>query len=419
MIFLRQTATGLILFILSTTMASASAGAADKIAPFIISDVSAEHSVSDIKPVAFFSATAKSLMVKGRTKAGEKVFSFYEMLDSTHLSGTPTLTVPMPHDALFYDLAPVFGKEQSTLLFLGSDGVQRYNPATDALEPIMAVSSIYRRGASPLFEQLNFARDLNGDGFADIIVPDFEGYRLRLNDGKGSFGTETLLDMQVEMRLSNRRPLYSQFPLLNEDVNFDGQKDIVFLKDRSFIAFLQNPDGSFDATPTVFDIGLDIIGNSFDDFIKSEERYQDQSDLSETSISLVKDMNGDGILDIVTLTDRAQGLFKRSSTYQFHYGVEAEGRLVFNKTPDTEIKLDGVTARNKHIDFNDDGRIDFAGGAVNIGIGKIIGILLSGSVGIRLISMSRMKMGIIQPNQNSAKKCLLILICREAKAACL
>ncbi|MBL4837460.1 MAG: VCBS repeat-containing protein [Kordiimonadaceae bacterium] len=353
-------------------------------APFTISDITADHTVSQLKLVPFFRADRNALLAKGRTKSGEKVFSFYEMDSGSRVMGAPTLTVHMPPNALFYDFAPIGDQKQETLLFLGDEGVQRYDLASDTMEPLVALSSIYRQGSNPLFEQLDFARDLNGDGYADIIVPDFGGYRLRLNDGKGGFGTEVLLEMQVEMRLSQQRPLYSQFPLYTIDMNFDGKLDIAFLKDRSFVAFLQNGDGGFDAVPSVSPIDMDVIGNSFAEFIKSEERYQDQANLAETRIRRVEDINGDGIVDIVTVTDRAQGIFKRSSMYQFHYGQQEGSKLVFRSKPNTRIALQGITAENRLVDFADDGRMDFVGGAVNIGIGKIIGILLSGSVSIHI-----------------------------------
>ncbi len=353
-------------------------------APFTINDMPAEHSVSELKLVPFFEAERQSLIVKGRTEEQDRVFSFYEIQEGNLVSATPTLTVSMPDDALFYDFASIFDTGQESLLFLNDAGVQRFDPTTDTFEPFMALRSIYRQSSSPLFEQMDFARDLNGDGLADIIVPDFDGYWLRLNDGNGGFHSQVLLDMQVEMRLSQNRPLYSEFPLHSSDVNFDGKKDIIFQKDQSFVVFHQVADGGFETSPTVYDVDIDVTGNSFAALVRSNERYQDQSDLAETRIVEIEDINGDGIIDIVTETDRAKGLFDRSTTYQFHYGVNSDGKLMFQSEPSANVTLKGITARNRYLDFTDDGRKDFVGGSVNIGIGKIIGILLSGSVGIHV-----------------------------------
>ncbi|MBV1900744.1 MAG: hypothetical protein KUG56_03625, partial [Kordiimonadaceae bacterium] len=135
-------------------------------APFTISDITANHTVSQLKLVPFFRAEDNALLAKGRTKSGEKIFSFYEMDRGSRVKAVPTLTVHMPPRALFYDFAPIRDQKQETLLFLGDSGVQRYDLASDTIEPLVALSSIYRQGSNPLFEQLDFARDLNGDGYA-------------------------------------------------------------------------------------------------------------------------------------------------------------------------------------------------------------------------------------------------------------
>jgi len=353
-------------------------------AVFTISDIQANHTVSELLLVPFFKAGEQVLVAKGRTADNEKMFSFYEVGLDKKMKESPSLTVLMPEAALFYDFASLTGDKKQSLLFLNSEGVQRFDPERGGFETLAALSSMYRKNESPLFEALDFARDLNGDGCDDLIMPDFHGYWLRLNDCKGNFQNEILLNMQVEMRLSRQRPLYSQFPLYTADVNFDGKIDILFQKDKSFVAFLQKADGSFATDPSLYEIDIDVIGNSFAEFIRSDERYEDQTDLTETRIVSVEDINGDNIIDIVAEKDRAKGLFDRSTTYQFHYGSEVNKRLTFRPEPSTSIKLEGIKARNRYIDFTGDGRKDFVVGSVKIGIGKIIGILLSGSVGIHV-----------------------------------
>lgn len=353
--------------------------AQQKTAPFTITELVAPHVVADMEVINFLQAETPAIMVRGQDDNKNKLFSFYEVG-----SNAPDRTVRMPTEALYFDFAEVIEKDKQSLLFLDSSGVQIYDPESDEISRLVEVESIYKQDGSPLFSEKDFARDFNGDGLADLLIPDFDGYHLFLNDGTGGFEEEYLLDMQVEMRLSEMHstPRYSQFPAYSLDANFDGRPDIAFQKDKAFVTFLQKPDGSFETTPVNVAFDIDIVGNSFAAQVASNERYADQTDLAETVIETIEDLNDDGIMDIVTQTDRAQGLFNRSSKYGFHYGYESNGLLSFNKEPDALINLDGITANPRHIDFASDGRVDFAGGAVNIGIGKIIGILLSGSVGI-------------------------------------
>lgn len=346
---------------------------------FSITELSAPHVVADLEVISFLQADSPSIMVRGQDDNKNKLFSFYSVGNSE-----PDRTVRMPAEALYFDFAEVTEKGKMSLLFLDSDGVQIYSAETDEISRLVEASSIYKQDGSPLFSGKDFARDLNGDGLADLLIPDFKGYHLFLNDGAGGFDEKYLLDMQVEMRLSelHSTPRYSQFPAYSMDANFDGRPDVAFQKDKDFVTFLQKPDGSFETSAVNVAFDIDIVGNSFAAQVASNERYADQTDLAETIIETIEDLNDDGIMDIVTQTDRAQGLFNRSTKYGFHYGFESNGLISFNSNPDALINLDGITANPRHIDFAADGRVDFAGGAVNIGIGKIIGILLSGSVGI-------------------------------------
>jgi len=350
--------------------------------PFIKSEVRAEHSVNELKIVNFFAPDQAVLAATGRAQDDSRQFSFFEVGSDGTLAAEPRLKFSLPTSALFYDYASLFSAKQDSLVFLDAEGVKLFDPLSGAVRNLAAVSSIYKQNGSPIFIDVDFARDLNGDGFADLLIPDFDGYRLLLNDGKGSFGREIRLDMQVEMRISGSTPRYSQFPVYAFDANFDGKTDIVFQKDNSFLAYLQTADGGFASTAENFDFDIEIVGNSYGAQVASNERYSDQSNLAETLISTIKDINGDDIIDIVTQTDRAKGLFNRSTEYGFHYGFESNGKIAFNKIPSAAFTLKGITAETRHIDFTTDGRIDFAGGAINIGIGKIIGILLSGSVSV-------------------------------------
>jgi len=359
---------------------------------FIKSDVTAQHSISELSVVNFFAPEQPVVVARGRSDANVRMFSFYETGEDGAVNGEPRKMVSMPRDSLFFDFAPISHPEQQNLLFFDDVGVQVYNLQTGAVNQVIYTPSIYRQSVTPLFQQMDFARDLTGNGLADILIPDFQGYRLFLNDGKGGFPSEIRLNMQVEMRVGSTNPRfpggtvprYNEFPLYSADVNFDGLKDIVFLQDRSFVAFHQKDGGGFGREPQVYPIDIEVIGNSFAEQIRSNDRYADQSDLSETIIKTVEDINGDTVPDIVTETDNAQGLFNRSTVYRFHYGLKEHGGLAFRRDPDAVIKQDGITADTRHIDFTSDGRVDFAGGATNIGLMKIVGILLSGSASVQV-----------------------------------
>jgi len=379
-------------------------GSAQDSGPFTLTELRTDHGISSLKIVNFFAPGKAALVASGKDDSERRFFSIFEMNGNNSLAPAPRLKIEVPEDAIFYDFAPVLGAEQQSLLFLNSKGVQIFDVATGAVETLVAVPSIYKQNGSPLFTQVDFARDMNGDELADLLIPDFSGYRLLLSDGEGGFSQPYLLDMQVEMRLRGSTPRYSQFPAYSFDANFDGRIDVVFHKDNGFLAFLQQADGSYAETAKSYEFDIQIVGNSFGAQVASNERYSDQSDLAETIVETIEDINGDGIMDIVTQTDRARGLFNRSTVYGFHYGYESKGRIAFRKDPTAALTLKGITANTRHIDFATDGRVDFAGGAVNIGIGKIIGILLSGSVSIPVMFYEQSEDGQFSEDPSFRKK---------------
>jgi len=390
---------------LSAVLLAVSVGAdAQDNGAFTETELTAEHGISALKAVNFFAPNTPALVASGQDDGERKFFSFFEMNGNNRLSQTVKLKIEMPQDAIFYDFAPVFNTDQQSLLFLNSSGIQIFDPEKGEVRQLAALSSIYKQNGSPLLSQVDFARDMNGDGLADILVPDFEGYRVLINDGHGGFSDETLLNMPVEMRLRGDTPRYSQFPVYSFDANFDGRTDVVFRRDNSFLAFLQSEDGSYATEAVDYSFDIDIVGNSFGAQVASNERYSDQSDLAETIVGTIDDINGDGIMDIVTQTDRARGLFNRSTEYGFHYGYEINGHIAYDKLPTAALTLKGITANIRHIDFAKDGRMDFAGGAVNIGIGKIIGILLSGSVSIPVMFYEQNEDGQFSEDPSFRKK---------------
>ncbi|MFC3052491.1 FG-GAP repeat domain-containing protein [Kordiimonas pumila] len=364
-------------------------------APFSVQTVKAEHSIRALKAVNFFAAKTPAIMARGDGADGAHLFSFYKVAGGS-VTPEPALQVEMPESGLFFDFAPLMRAEQDSLLVFDNVGVMVYDVASKAFKRLVTSPSIYRHSGTPVFEAVDFARDFSGDGLADILIPDFEGYHLFVNDGTGLFKSEIWLDMPVELRMNRAEdqyvtfppysatPRYTQFPALSADANFDGLTDIVFLKDNSFVAFHQKVGGGFDSAGVVYPIDIKIIGNSFAEQLKSVERYADQRSLTETIITAVTDINADGVLDIVTETDSAEGLFNRTTGFSFHYGFETKGMLAFRPEADSTIKLEGFAAGTRYEDFTGDGRPDFATGAVDIGLGKIISILLSGSAGVHV-----------------------------------
>mgnify|MGYP000330203489 CR=1 FL=1 len=350
-------------------------------------EITLDHNVIDETFAhAVEEAGKMNLIAKGENDQGQRVFSIYSLDASGMVADKPSHQVMMPDDALFYDFGAVFDKDIQVLMFFGHEGVSYYDISDKAIKPLVVTSSIYLNGVNPQLQKLDFARDVSGDDIAEIIIPDFNGYRLFKRGDDGEFISQ-LLDMHVEMRIgganprfpSGNTPRFSSFPSYSFDINFDGRADLVFLKDQEFISFAQKEDGSFSVDAEPVPLGLEITGNSWVEQIKANERYADQSNLVETSIHIIEDLNGDDIVDIMTETDNAAGVFNRRTSYSIHLGHAKDGKLAFDRMPNSSFEVKGIRYQTRLVDFDNDGDTDFGAASVKIGIGKIIGALISGS----------------------------------------
>ncbi len=327
-----------------------------------------------------------NLVVKGQNDDGKRVFSIFAVDESGNIASEADHQVLMPEGALFYDFGAVFEKGIETLMFLDHTGIQYYDLEDKTIKELVQSPSIYLEGINPQLQNLDFARDISGDEIADIVIPGFDGYRLFRRDEAGNFSSQ-LLKMQVEMRIGNANPRlpngntprYSRFPSYSFDINFDGLNDLLFLKDQEFLSFLQNADGTFSDVAEIVPLGLEVTGNSWTEQVKANERYADQTNLVETSIHIIEDLNGDGIVDVMTETDNAAGVFNRRTIYSIHPGSNVDDRLVFDQTPLSTFEVKGLRYQTRLIDLDNDGDTDFGAASVKIGIGKVIGALISGS----------------------------------------
>ena len=349
-------------------------------------EIRTDHDVNgSIMMDSFISTDQKNLIIKGEDSDRRRLFSIYGMGDDGSIGKTPLHQIEMPENALFYDFAAVFEKDVQTLLFLDNQGVSYYDVTDKSIKRLVESPSIYLQDSNPLFQSKNFARDVSGDEIAEVIIPDFRNYHLFqwANDAFNSYD----LDMQVEMRIGGANPRtpqgstprYSEFPKFSFDVNFDGRKDLVFLIDQDFIVFPQKEDGGYETAPISVPLGLSVTGNSWVEQVRLNERYTDQTNLAETTIHRIQDLNDDDIVDIMTETDNAAGVFNRRTEYRLHLGRSTDGVLSFDTEPSSSFEVKGLRYQTRFVDLDNDGRSDFGTASVKVGIGKIIGALISGS----------------------------------------
>ena len=180
----------------------------------------------------------------------------------------------------------------------------------------------------------------------------------------------------------SRRPLVSAPSLYNvppanvptvelaQDVNADGRDDLALADFDGYWIWTQQPDGAGGGLtePAKLRVEPTLMMSGF-----RSATYRARS--------LYRfDYDGDGVADIVTNSIEFDSLFSQSTRYDFHFGARVDGRTTFEEQPDTAISVDGVGTPFEVDDFDADGQIEFAVAPFELGLGKILAALITGTV---------------------------------------
>ena len=125
---------------------------------------------------------------------------------------------------------------------------------------------------------------------------------------------------------------------------------------------------------------------------------------------LAKDMDGDGITDLVTQTVRSEGVLNKSTTLRYYRGrttfpgKAANDRVVrFETRVMSTIESKGFQYEMDMRDLNVDNQIDIVVSSVEFGLTKIIRALLTSSLNIDL-SFYRMQQGLYAKKPDSVQE---------------
>lgn len=282
----------------------------------------------------------------------------------------------VPGDVIFVDMLEA--PDRDRLLMFRRDHVDWLNPDGWTRTTLVSAPSVYN--VPPLdVPQVEIARDVNADALGDLVLPDFDGYWVWLQDEApnadwiGPVKLKATPTAIARFRSASYRPR----EIYELDYDGDGRNDLAFWEDEQFLIYRAN-GASFDARPVELELPIEF--RSDDVTISIGVGNRDESDAERVTLYDVGDYNGDGVGDLVATTLTINGIFDQSTRYDFYFGERVDGGTRFAKTPATAIDSDGIQGPFETGDFDNDGRQDFAMASIDIGIGKIIAALLTGSV---------------------------------------
>jgi len=330
---------------------------------------------------------ADELVLIGNDEQNETWLAVY-VLDAQKNDFVLFDKLPLPKQYFAFDVS----ENKQGLYFLAknevaslhyNDDLRQNDKATSGLfiQQKQMISSIFLQDKPSFVAQKDFIQDVNKDGLDDIILPDFEHTNLWLavKDNQDYFYQHLPIKTRVELNRSGVS--FNPLTLFLADLNLDGQQDIAWVSKGQINYFSQQAQGKFSAEQNTLDINNEIDGLNWWQIRESDGENLDQSELSHRVIEEIKDINGDGLVDLGVRFTKSSGVFDRVNDYEFYLGFTNEnGQLEFPKVANTVIKAEGTLTGLKIVDVNNDGKFEVLLSSFELSISNIIGVLLSGGI---------------------------------------
>jgi|TARA_Y100000031_G_scaffold156410_1_gene210839 hypothetical protein len=328
---------------------------------------------------------------------------------------------------LFVDVANIGGHDR---LITYEDGrINWFNPASAADRVLLEIATNYTTTYPSEIPHLDITRDVNHDGRDDLVVPDVDGFWISTQRSDGSFSgplkpgpPEPFLD---EIAFGDTRS-YGQMGITAQtnpsyqsrvhevDCNQDGRSDLLFWNEDHFEVHYQDALGSFDPVAETFTTEVPFDSEGVYSFGYG---FSDASNFSlftglgpknkRTVLHSFSDMNGDGVVDLVTQSLQGRSLLRLRSRYEAYFGLPTADGISFDPSVGMDLHPQGRAKGGSPLgyslgdwqDLDGDGQIEFMFGRVDTGVGGFFRAIVVNSIAIDL-EYYRIENGIYpeQPN---------------------
>jgi hypothetical protein len=361
-----------ILFLLATALSRA-----DEVR---FSEVVIEASFHVSQPVlaANLANNGRHVVLAGRTDDHTQRLAVYPIDQPEQ----PSLVMDADAHLIAFDVGRIGGHDD--LFFVEPGRLSRYDFDKGEIVEFVAIRSIYGQQRTGKLVPIDFIRDINGDDLDDVVVPDTAGYRIRLQRADGTLADEIVLQGSSVMTLLDGRVTFQSLTLVSGDMTGDGMHDLAVWRGNKLHVYRQRAGYSFDTEPEVIKLGLGLqteaeLQSRVDGFGATN-----QDGLVETRISLVEDLNGDGLPDILTESLLNKGVFDKENDFRLHIARPENGTVNYIDREDALLASDGLQFGLTTTDLDDDGRKDLVIRKAQMSFGRVIRALLAGSVPMEL-----------------------------------
>ena len=323
-------------------------------------------------------------------------------------------------EVLFVDVANIGGRDRLITYEQGS--LNWFDPDSAAERALVEVTTNYNAPDEAGILHVDITHDLNGDARDDLIVPDIDGFWIATQLRNGSFTdpiklgppdpflNEIALDdtrSYREVGITALTALWYLSRVHQMDYDQDGRSDLVFWNTDHFDVYHQDARGMFSSVAETFttDIPFDTDGAYSIAFAFSGENmfslmFGFRENTKLRVLHAFKDMNGDGVADMVIHALEGRSLGKQRSLYEVHFGTPTPNGTVFASDVSITIQPQGTAGGLQPWgyssqwlqDIDGDGKTDILFSDVQTGLIGMSRAMLGNSISIDL-EFYRMKDG--------------------------
>ena len=341
------------------------------------------------------------------------------------------LNATLRSEVLFVDVANIGGRDR--LITYEQGHLNWFDPESATEQALVEVATNYKSEKDGGIPYVDISRDVNGDGLDDLIVPDIDGFWISVQLRDGSFTTpikhgppDPFLDQIAldhthsyrEVGITPLTVLWYMSRVHQMDYDHDGRVDLVFWNADHFDVYHQDANGMFSTVAETFtvDIPFETDGAysiAFD--FKGENMFSLIFGFRENTkrrvLHTFRDLNGDGVSDLVIHALAGRSLGKQRSLYEVHFGMPTPNGTVFARDVGMTIRPRGTAgglqpwgySSQWFQDVDGDGKTDILFKDVKTGLAGMSRAMVGKSIAID-IEIYRMENGTYPDKPTAMRK---------------